>query len=369
MEKTSVLYMPSTPLNILVAIAHALAHIDSQESRLILIDQKDIGNNPYINALNDWDDSPFQSVVLLPGEQTGWKKLSERKQNFRVIKSLLTEWSPQTIAVSSDRRIEFQFAIHRQRQTQSCVGIYLDDGLYSYAGRRITSVETFFGRLIKKLAYGLWWDEPVQVGSSRWIDQAWLFQPDLAIAAYRQKSVYKLPSEWFASQSIQKLGLALSSKMGATLEMMSKLNVIDVCILVAHPNNILKMQNYQQKMDMFISSLTQRGLKVAIKYHPRVKEGDPLNLKDRVEFVIPSQLAFEFVLPQFKHDVTIVGDVGTSVLTAKWLKSQSSVFAVLYKDDPFQLSFAGLFSRLGVTVVSTYQQVFKDKSISKGNVF
>lgn len=361
--------MPSTPLNILVAIAHALAHSKTQNSNMVLIDQKNVEHNPYVDALMAWQDSPFQSVTVLPGVQTGWQKLRERKQNFRVIRRLLNKLSPQVIAVSSDRRIEFQFAIHYQRQSQACVGMYLDDGLYSYAGRKITAMETHVGRTIKKLAYGLWWDEPVQVGSSRWIDQAWLFQPDLAIAVYRQKSVYTLPSEWFASQSIQELGLGLSSKMGATLETMSKLNVIDVCILVAHPNNILKMQNYQQKMEKFISSLTQRGLKVAIKYHPRVKEGDPLTLKDRVDFVIPSQLAFEFVLPQFKHDVTIVGDVGTSVLTAKWLKSQSSVFAVLYKDDPFQLSFAGLFSRLGVTVVSTYQQVFEDKSTNKGNVF
>lgn len=366
MEKTSVLYMSSTPLNILVAIAHALAHADSQDSRLILIDQKNIDHNPYFDALNAWHDSPFKSVTLLPGLQTGFKKLRERKQNFRVIKRWLSEWSPQAIAVSSDRRIEFQFAMHQQRQQQSCVGIYLDDGLYSYAGRRTTVLENAIGRTIKKLVYGVWWDEPVQVGSSSWIDQAWLFQPDSAIEDYRQKSVYALPSEWFASQSIQDLGATLSSKMGASTTEMAQLSTVDVCILIAHPNNILKMHNYQQKVDDFIASLTQRGMKVAIKYHPRVKDGDPLNLKARVDFVVPSQLAFEFILPQFKPDVMIVGDVGTSVLTANWLKSESTVYAVLYEDDPFQLSFAGLFSQLGVAVVSTYQQIIENKLTQKG---
>ncbi len=360
MEKTSVLYMPSTPLNILVATAHALAHAESQCSSLVLIDQKNIEHNPYIQALEAWQGSPFQHLSILPGQQAGLKKLSERKQSFKSLKTLLDKVSPQVIAVSSDRRIEFQFAMQYQRQHQPCIGIYLDDGLYSYAGRRSSVLETFLGRVAKKVAYGRWWDEPVQVGSSSWIDQAWLFQPDSAIKEYQEKSVYALKPDWFASKSIQELGLALFSAMGASTASMLELKEVDVCLLIAHPNNILKMQNYQQKVEDFISVLTQRGLKVAIKYHPRVKDGDPLQLKEQVDCVIPSQLAFEFVLPQFKDAIMIVGDVGTSVLTAKWLKSQSQVYAVLYKDDPFQLSFAKLFNQLGVTVVPTYQQIFNN---------
>ncbi|PLA75195.1 hypothetical protein CYQ88_02920 [Hydrogenovibrio sp. SC-1] len=350
--------MPSTPLNILVATAHALAHAESQCSSLVLIDQKNIEHNPYIQALDNWQGSPFQSLSILPGQQTGWKKLRERRQSFKSLKALLDKISPQAIAVSSDRRIEFQFAMQYQRQHQSCIGVYLDDGLYSYAGRRTTALETILGRVAKKLAYGAWWNEPVQVGSSSWIDQAWLFQPDSAITDYQQKSIYALRPEWFASEPIQELGLALFSAMGASTTSMLELKEVDVCLLIAHPNNILKMQNYQQKVEDFILALTRRGLKVAIKYHPRVKDGDPLNLKERVGFVIPSQLAFEFVLPQFKDAIMIVGDVGTSVLTAKWLKSQSQVYAVLYEDDPFQLSFAALFSQLGVAVVPTYQAIF-----------
>lgn len=350
--------MPSTPLNILVATAHALAYAESQLSSLVLIDQKEVIHNPYFQALKDWKDSPFHTVSILPGQKTGWRKLAERQQNFKFLKSLLDKLLPAKIVVSSDRRIEFQFAMQYQRQHHSCQGVYLDDGLYSYAGRRVTALETFLGRIIKKVFYGFWWDEPLQVGSSNWIDQAWLFQPGSAIQVYQNKTVLELSPKWFDSEPLQQLGATLFARMGVSTEAVTQLKEIDVCILIAHPNNILKMQNYQQKIEAFILASIQHGLKVAIKYHPRVKEGDPLNLKEGVDCIIPSQLAFEFVLSLFRSDIMIVGDVGTSVMTAKWLKPNARVYAVLYEDDPFQLSFADLFMQLGLKVVPTYQQIF-----------
>lgn len=351
-----VLYLPSTPLNVLVSAALANARRETDQAELWLIDQKKLDDNPYLQALQNWPQSPFKQVRILPGKAKGRAKLAERKANFGVIRQGLKLFQPDVIAVGSDRRIEFQYAIHQLKKHQPAAqGWYLDDGLYSYAGRPYHPIKDGINSLIKKLSYGLWWQEPKTVGASNWINQAWLFQPQQAVELIKRKTMHKLESNWFSAQEVQALSQAVTSQFDLKAESLSQ---IDYVIIVPHPNNQLKMRDYASRIIHFVLQLSAQGKHIAVKYHPRQMGEDDLGFLQIPNVqVIPSALAFEFVLTLLPNGAKVIGDVGTVLLTTKWLRSELEAIAVLNGDDTFQQGFLPMLLNNGIRVEASVERI------------
>lgn len=352
-----VLYLPSTPLNLLLSVAHAVHYAKQQRAQLILIDQKKSQNNLYINALQNWPGSPFESVNVCVGEAKGLAKLAERKTNFIKLAEWANAFKPDAIAVGSDRRIEFQFLMHCMSQQKSALesngmveGWYLDDGLYSYAGRPHHWLKDGVNSLIKKLLYGLWWQEPITVGASPWINQAWLFRPEQAVSGLRYKIKQRLESSWFFEEEVQNLSRVVTEQFELDGD---RLCGIDWVIIVPHPNNQLKMRDYAKRIRQFVTQLSAQNKKIAIKYHPRQDGSDDLSLLniDNVQ-LIPTALAFEFVLPLLPRGSKVIGDVGTALLTTKWLRNDVSIFAVLNENDTFQQHFISITKQFDIPITS-----------------
>ena len=118
------------------------------------------------------------------------------------------------------------------------------------------------------------------------------------------------------------------------------------------------MHGYSERITHFVEKLKEKGKTVAIKYHPRTEGLDPLLLRKNEQFwVVPSHLAFEFVLPSLPSKALVIGDVGTALLTTKWLRSDVQRVAVLPENNPFESDFRTLFSSLDVTIVSDFNAV------------
>ncbi len=357
--KKKVLYLPSTPLNVLVAVAHASAFSDEQISQIVLIDQKNRETNAYFKALKPWEGGLFKRVELTLGVAQGWQKIGERKKNFTMLASLFNQFKPDAIAVGSDRRVEFQYLMQLGQLSSTVVeGWYMDDGLYSYAGRKSHWLKDSVNAALKKIVYGRWWQEPRLVGSSDWIQQAWLFQPEQSISALNHKTKRALPATWFTSSDVQALSRAIFCEFGLADKALEQLQKTDVVLLIPHPNNIKKMYGYSERITHFVEKLKEKGKTVAVKYHPRTEGLDPLFLRKNEQFwVVPSHLAFEFVLPSLPSKALVIGDVGTALLTTKWLRSDVQGVAVLPEHNPFESDFRTLFSSLGVTIVSDFNAV------------
>jgi len=357
--KTKILYLPSTPLNILVSIAHAVHFSSKQSAQLILIDQKTMEKNIYFHVLKTWLNSPFLKVDIILGLEKGSRKIQERKKNFLKLSNLLNAFPAEIIAVGSDRRIEFQYLMNlRVKSLKTVEGWYLDDGLYSYAGRPYKWFKDKVNSLLKKLAYGLWWQEPSTIGASAWIKQVWLFRPQNAVITLQAKQVNELEADWFVSPEIKEFSTEICTKFGLEKESLEELKRVGVFLLVPHPNNIKKMVGYEQRVHQFLAKLHRQGIRVAIKYHPRTEELDLLGLKEKYQaLIIPSGLAFEFILPFLKESTKVVGDVGTALLTAQWLRTDLNVYAVLAKHDAFQNSFREIYSQLGVRIISDFELI------------
>ncbi len=358
-NKKKVLYLPSTPLNVLIAVAHATAFSEEQISQVVLIDQKSLDDNVYFNALNHWQDSPFESVDLTLGQAKGWDKVTERKGNFAKLAGLVNRFKPGVIAVGSDRRVEFQYVMHIcQLKPSATEGWYLDDGLYSYAGRPYKWFKDAINSGLKKMSYGLWWQEPKTVGASNWIDQAWLFQPKHAVAALQAKQCHVIDPEWFTSDQVKGLSKAILSDYQVNDSVLQTLQSVGVFLLIPHPNNIKKMTGYEKRIFKFLAFLKQQGISVAVKYHPRTPQADPLKLvKEYNALLLPSGLAFEFILPFLKGQSHVIGDVGTALLTAQWLRPDLQITAVLAEDDEFQKTFKRIYEQLGLSMVTEFSSI------------
>ena len=352
----SVLYCASTPLNILTACVHALNLPSSINKQLWLIDQQETVNNLYEQALLKWQGSPFSEIQIFSGRQKGTSKLAERKNVFLKIDKLLVDFLPRTVVTSSDRRVEFQYILHVLASKQhKPSGVYLDDGLYSYQGRVSVWYQDLLNSLLKKMFYGSWWEEPKLVGGSSKIEKLYLFRPDLALAEIKNNKVVEpLPTALFTSHEIVELSGLVFDVFNESVESYQD---IEVLIFVPHPNNLKKMDGYLEKLKALIECLLINK-KVAVKYHPRVGLNDPLDFKKmNVTKIVNPMIASEFLLPALHKNCLVIGDVGTALLTCKWLREDLNLIAVLSKQDAFQSKFIGLMEEMDIKVVDNMNQV------------
>ncbi|MBD3822337.1 MAG: hypothetical protein IE914_08790 [Thiotrichales bacterium] len=350
--KGRVLYLPSTPLNVLLSAAMALHYRSACEAQIWLIDQKNVSDNPYCDALKLWNGTPFATVGILSGGAKGLQKIQERSANFSALKKMLESFIPDYVVVGSDRRVEFQFVMQHLRKCGVQVqGVYLDDGLYSYAGRQSSRWKDGVNALLKKMIYGFWWQEPLTVGASSWVKYAWLLRPNMAVEPLQRKELHSIDERWLLRDELAELSKGVAEHLHYPVDRLSNL---DVVVLVAHPNNVAKMPDYERELKKLVESLTRQGRRVGVKYHPRAEGMDSLGLLDHgAREIIPAQMAFEFCLPLLPSGSVIVGDVGTAVLTSRWLREDLKVYAILKEQDDFQQGFVNLSKKSGVAVVSS----------------
>ncbi len=334
------LYLPSTPLNLLLSAAHALAF--PGRHRLLLLDQK--APSPYLEVLRQWPDSPFEQLaeqIMPQGVGAKWRC---RQDTFRQLDRWREQWSWQAVAVGSDRRVEFQYAVSRGMGIR---GYYLDDGLYSYMGRPWRPVKDRLDGWLKRLVYGSWWHTPPTIGASDWITDAWLFAPQQAVSALRRKRLYAIVPEWFRRPAMKRLGEAVLAGFQVDWAALAQCERL---LLLTHPNNANKIPGYPGRIERLLRRW--QGDSVAAKYHPRA-EGDPFAVRAKgVKILLPPKLAFEFLLPLLPPGMTVVGDVSTTLLTARWLRPDLKVIAVLDGVSPLERQVLPVMQTIGIETVS-----------------
>ncbi|MDG6774907.1 hypothetical protein QCB45_11235 [Thiomicrorhabdus sp. ZW0627] len=372
-SKQKNLYLVSTPLNVLLAVAHASALSDRQVSELVLIDQRNIQNNLYLKALNAFEKTPFQNVEITSGSAKGTDKLAERKQVFLQLEQLVKRFKPDVVTVGSDRRIEFQYVMNllNEESSKGVEGWYLDDGLYSYAGRPKHWFKDTVNSILKKLVYGFWWDEPKTVGASNWIDQAWLFHPEQAVSELKAKKCRTILTEWFTSPAVMDFSGHILNILGLSQEKLDEIQAVELILIIPHPDNIKKIEGYEENILNFLELAAKQNIRVAVKYHPRTGQLDPLCLVDRFKcLLIPSELAFEFVLPFLSPNSTVVGDVGTSLLTSGWLRPDVKCCAVIAEEDAYLSSFGKIYDDFGIERVRDFGSIIEkyNSSVNKERV-
>lgn len=318
------LFLASTPFNMLTSAMVAFELPTGDKAYLGLIDQPEI-ERPFVSALKKWPESPFKQIQLLSQQAKGKGKREKRQSAFKTITQLIDQVKPDKIYTGNDRRIEFQYAMqHARKSDQACIGIYLDDGTYSYLGRETHWFkDKILDNLVKKLSYGFWWQQPPTIGASNWVSQAILAFPSSAVPELQKKSCTALPENLQRSEFVSLAKLCLQNIKFPQVSLIQ----IDALLLLPH-ESVAKDQT-KQKLSYW---LKEHGDKIAFKHHPRTELSD--NLGDKEDWFIPQQaiqipagIPMEVLLPLIQPTCLLAGDVSTALLTAKWLRPELDVTA------------------------------------------
>lgn len=338
-------YFVSTLLHLFTATAIA-GERKNETAILVFIDQPE-GSPPQIFELaKQWELSPFREQHLFYGRlKGGVSKLKKRRQLFRDIDDLICRLEPEHIFVGNDRRIEFQYAMHiTQRNGSPAIGHYMDEGTFTYVGRKASSGigDVIVDNVLKKLFYGLWWRNPATVGASSWIRDVHVAFPELINPLLKSKAVHCLTAASFRSAPLKQLSKMMLQENAVTDE---QIKALDVLITLPHESLFEKDSGYKDKILALISEL--KGT-IAVKYHPRNSCEDALELQQYGVELIPSSVSYEAILPLLKSDVTVIGDVSSTLLLTRWLRPE--IETISYRNGTENIKFEKLFSDLGIQV-------------------
>ena len=340
---SEVIYLPSTPFNLFLSLIDMLER-QPEKAWLIMIDQK--AALPYLELLQGNADFPLVGVHTLQAA-SGWKKPFVRRSQFEQLWRWVEASHPAEIVVGSDRRIEFQYLMHRFSQTGSRpLGVYLDDGLYSYLWWKHSrlDLEWWVNNFLKKVVYGAWWDQPRTIGDSRWVDKARLLFPAMARPPLLQKRTERIAVELSCAPAMQKLASELAGLMGIEANRLSSIRKL---ILLPHP---VHMKRRPELVQVLRHELDQSEGLTAIKYHPRYEGRDPLSLLSPETLLLPNNVAYEFMLPLLSDETEVVGDLSTVMLSTKLLRPQIRCRLLSRFDECDEKSQAmhSLFEQVGV---------------------
>ncbi len=345
------LFLVSTPLHLLVSLA-IISKENLKHTHLIFIDQVSGKANVYLDTLKSWPDQPFGSTdVFFRPPRKLISKLKARKQTFSELEKIVGQIKPSHIYVGNDRRIEFQYAMHLMQQSgKAAQGIYLDEGTFTYVGRKASSsvADRYIDNLAKKLSYGLWWKHPETVGASAWVDKIYVSYPLLVHPALKQKPFTQLDLSYWQAPLLTQFCHLLLSGMSEGIDFAS----FDVLLTLPHESIIQSDPKYKTTIEFKVSSLLREDLTVAVKYHPRDGCPDALGLEQLGVTILPASIPFEAMLPTLKSKAMVVGDFSSTLISTRLLRPDLDAVAIDKQDNPLRESFLPLYQSMGIKVES-----------------
>lgn len=338
----------SSPLHFFIATNLALSHAGDTNIAIFISKNENIAKQ-YAKATQHFKKIFQQTYDLtINDDQFKFKK---RKLRFTEIENLILSRLPDRIFTGSDRRMEFQFAMHKARELNPNVeGIYTDDGTVSYLGHKsINSVfHKYIDPMLKKLVYGFWWKSALTTGNSSWISKAYLAVPKDAHPLLKAKKLIALDQDVFASDKF----LAVNEFLIEKYDEINEINFSKIKAVLCLPNESFYLKNNQflQQIKKTINKHFQPA-EIAIKAHPKSKDMALLAQVFPKSISLPNTLGMELLLPKLSNDTSIIGDVSTALLTAKWLKPKVTVQAFEVNSD-ISKNLKELFNSLGIRFLS-----------------
>ncbi len=282
-----------------------------------LIDQPALQSD-FVTAFLEWPASPFKNSGIISHKASGKGKGAQRKAVLKKIDALLSDIKPQKIYTANDRRIEFQYSMAHAAPLPT--GVYLDDGTYTYLGRKTHWFsDKLLDNLIKKLVYGFWWKQPETIGASGWIQEAYIAFPEFACSPLLRKTIHPLPLNLITPEFRQLSTLCLKDNLE-----LHRVGAVEGLILLPHDSvlkhsTLLRIKNWCAAMNG----------PIAFKHHPRTTNKAAFSEAiPEKSFELPGAIPMEVMLPLLPENTHVIGDISTALLTTKWLRPELDVTAL-----------------------------------------
>jgi len=349
MTKKVDVYLVSSTLHFFWALLLAHSHKD-RESHLIFIDQNSTKPLNFYSILHKTL-TPFTSVKMFAGREfKGWKLLKCRKSQFAIMQRMIEHLSVDRVFLGNDRSVLGQFFLKEAKtHNTACIGCYLDDGVFSYLGRKASKKKTerYVDAMFKKLSYGLWYDSPLTIGASRWIDELWLMHPQQRSPLLQATNAIQICPNQNALKSVGDFAKQILQAESVNAQ---QIEALDVLITLPNPLIFSKIPDYQKSIETLLLDLNQKKLKVGVKYHPVTGDKDILNVQKMGALLLPSQVSFEMILP-FLRQCLVIGDMSTTILLARFIDQDANVIMMKLGDDDYSQKMALLCKNLRIDVV------------------
>lgn len=358
MNKLSSFYLVSTPLHLLVAIAVALSKRDVETPVLIFVAQEADNQRMdfFRKSMTQWSDSPFVEVVsFFRPEGKFFSKFNHRKKVFAELACLIDKRTPDVIYVGNDRQFEFQWAMHYSRQLKSFVkGIYLDEGLYSYLGRKASKrfSERVVDNALKKWTYGSWYQSPPTIGGSVYVDQVMVAFPDFVFEELKQrKTVVSFPDGVFEQSGLIDLARRWLEDFKIDAQALSESTVV---VTLPEQSDMQQIDGYFDKARDLVMKMAALNQKIIIKYHPKDLNQDLLSVADlEGVMMVPANAPFEILLQSLQPNTLVLGDMSSTMLTAKLFRADLSVIVMqLGSESSCFGQFLELFNKLDLPLMN-----------------
>ena len=110
---------------------------------------------------------------------------------------------------------------------------------------------------------------------------------------------------------------------------------------------------YDGQVKEIVSHSIASGQQTAVKFHPRDKERDALGLDHLCGVkLLPAAIPFEAMLPMLQEGVEILGDFSTTLITARLLRPDAHVKAIVHEDAKARAEFESLYQRIGIHCIN-----------------
>ncbi len=317
-------FFVSSPLHLLLSSNIALRH-DGDDNIVVLMPREGRPFSPFAEVLEQ-DSSIFARVISFEtGNRPG--KQAERKRRMAVIEDALQQDPADRIFTGTDRRVEFQYAMHVASSANPDVaGIYVDDGMGSYLGHKSMNniAHRYIDPFFKKLFYGWWWNNPIAIGASAWIDEIHVAYPDLVHESLRSKKAVAIDKAVFKNPRF----LALCERL-LRFRNVDDRTVRDVDVII-----VLTHESFYPDADAHLESLVQAvsahdpSARIAVKPHPRSEKTDIWRSMYPKILFLDSKVSMELYLPLAKERCVIIGDISSVLFTANWFSDSPRIVAV-----------------------------------------
>lgn len=341
-------YFLSTPLNIFLAMMHMVTN--SQKRKCVfLIDQYKDSANKNAKILKAFiKDKDLLIVSVTRG--VGGNKNKQLRKVMDAIHGLIDKESVSSVIMCNDRRVESQYALRLCKKKDPTVkGVYLDDGLFTYLGwMRGVWLKRYVLKWFKSIGLGWLWDEPVHIGTSKYIDEVLLMKPCLAGSRYADKIMRQISIGDKEKKSLSKVYLSTGSISDSVLNSIS-----GASYLLSLPNKRFWGDGnlFSSATKTLVHKVVESQDGILIKYHPNEHGRDLLGLVEEGGVLIPDGLAYEALLFFLPEKMTLISGMSTTILTTALLRPDVRIFVL---DDGRDLvpGYRRLMDDLNIQMIS-----------------
>ena len=351
--------MVASPFHLFVATGLAMDTGDATNDLILAIGHPSM--REYHSQLARCEMYPFRNMVEINRDFHGASYLSKWRvirNNIDRVRKFVELSPPESVFCGNDTFPSFQCGLSLVRaEDHNSDRVHVDDGSASYnsCSFRVGSrIELF----LKRIMFGRWLHEVGQLGTTRHIDRLLLIYPELAVRSLQVKPCRPLlPDRLQSPEMIRLYAESAGADLAGCFEAAgSKAMVFPSSSIVWGTG----ASRYKQGMRELCAVLHDNLTTPIVKYHPFERSSDWCGLEGMPGVtIVPQHLPAEclFLLGSRTIDL-VVGDVSTSLLTARWLLGANLRIVVLgefAKEKDAQL--LGILRKLDATVVSSAREL------------